>query len=958
MIAAVLAPKQGVILSLKDSRRQISIQVCPNQPTDGRIVNRIVIKGAREHNLKNLSIDIPHRRFTVITGVSGSGKSSLAFDTLYAEGQRRYVESLSTYAKQFLERISRPDVDEVSGISPSIAIKQQNTARSARSTVGTATEIYDYLRLLYARVGRTFCPECGKEVVGFSPDEVIDDLISIYRGKEILVIAPVPVVNGQISEAAAKFLSEGYTRVYCGGELKRLDSPDDILLEASGCINLVLDRVKAASSNRSRLLESIENAYARARGRVVVSQLDMKENKIYTNQLKCSGCSREFEQPRPLLFSFNTPYGACPHCRGFGNRMEFEEKLIVPNPEKSLKEHAVEPWSSERMEPYHTKLISFCRSNKIPVNLPFYKLKPEAKSLILEGNKKFKGVIPFLEKMRAKSYKRYARFFTRKYLAFKECRYCRGGRLREEAYNVLIAGKNIRAAGAMTPDAALDFISSADFNQRENVIARDILLELKSRLKFLLDVGLYYMTLDRLTRTLSGGEAQRINLANSLGANLVDILYVLDEPSIGLHPSDTKKLVKVLLRLRDRGNTVVVVEHDPDIIIQADNIIDLGPGAGEKGGEVLYSGPLKRASASRSKTIKLLRKGTPLKRKRKPGAISGEYLELKGVSEHNLQKINVSFPLGALTVVTGVSGSGKSTLVCDVLYSALRTTGMPGYVRAFSNINGADKIEKVLMVDQSPIGKSARSNPITYIKGFSYLRDIFAAQKLSLKRGYGSGRFSFNVTGGRCSRCEGLGYEKVEMLFMADLFIACSECEGKRFNPQTLEISFKGRNLAQVLEMTVDEAKLLFQDYRPLSKRLEVLQKVGLGYIRLGQPSSTLSGGESQRIKIARELAESSSGGCLYILDEPTTGLHMLDVEVLIGVLGELVARGNTVIVIEHNPQVILQADYVIDLGPGGGDEGGRIVAAGAPETIMRAQGSRTGAFLRKLVKTEKKGTA
>jgi excinuclease ABC subunit A len=637
--------------------------------------------------------------------------------------------------------------------------------------------------------------------------------------------------------------------------------------------------------------------------------------------------------------------------------MEFDERRIVPDPTLSIREGAVEPWSSEKFEYYRNELLRHCRRKKIPTEKAFKELSETAKRSILEGDDDFSGVIPFLEELREKSYKKYARFFTRRYLTFKECRRCRGGRLREEAYFIRLGGKTIRDVSAMTPGEALSFAGPLELNAREEEIARDILLELRSRLKFMLDVGLYYVTLDRLTRTLSGGEAQRINLANSLGANLVGVLYVLDEPSVGLHPRDTENLVSVLKELRDRGNTVVIVEHDLDIIREADFLIDLGPGAGRFGGNVLYQGDLAHAAHPESKTIRYLRKGLPLVA---PGArkpAPEKSLHLEGVSEHNLKSIDVSFPLEAFTVVTGVSGSGKSTLVCDVLYNALT---MPDATHSFAynRLVGKEFVTKTMLVDQSPIGRTPRSNPITYIKGFSYLRDVFADEKLSKRRGYSSGRFSFNVPGGRCGRCDGMGYEKIEMHFMADMFVRCAECDGKRFNKETLEVTHKGKNLSEVLDLTVDEALSFFADCKPLVDRLVVLNKVGLGYVQLGQPSTTLSGGESQRIKIARELSENVEGGSVYILDEPTTGLHIDDVGVLVRVLRDLIEHGNTVIVVEHNAQVILQADHIVDLGPGGGEDGGHVVCVGRPADVMKIRESHTGVYLKRQVERQRRGKA
>ena len=920
------------------------------------MLEKIVIRGAREHNLKNVDVEIPHGRLTVISGVSGSGKSSLAFDTLYAEGQRRYIESLTTYAKQFLERIAHPDVDEVSGISPSIAIQQKNTTRSSRSTVGTTTEIYDYIRLLFARVGKTFCPRCDREVVRDEPDEVVERLLETCRGEPLLFLARV-TVDSDAASLAQKLVANGYRRVFSDGALVKLDETPKRKLARAKHFDVVLDRVVSDPAHRTRLFEAVEAAYRMADGFVVVRSEATSSESRFTKNRVCASCLRTFEEPRPILFSFNTPYGACPQCRGFGNRMEFDEHLIVSDPSLSIREGAVEPWASEKFEYYRNELHRHCRRRKIPMDRAFRDLGAAARRSVLEGDDEFVGVIPFLEELREKSYKKYARFFTRRYLTFRECRRCRGGRLREEAYFVKLGGKTVRDVGAMTPGAALAYVDSLLLDPREAEIAGDILLELRSRLKFMLDVGLHYVTLDRLTRTLSGGEAQRINLANSLGANLVGVLYVLDEPSVGLHPRDTENLVGVLKELRDRGNTVVIVEHDLDIIREADFLVDLGPGAGRFGGKVLYQGELAGAGHPESKTIQYLKQGLPLRSPAARRTPRRENVRLEGVSEHNLKGIGVSFPLGAFTAVTGVSGSGKSTLVSDVLYNALT---MPDARRSFAyeKITGREQVKKTMLVDQSPIGRTPRSNPITYIRGFSFIRDVFAGEKLSRKRGYSSGRFSFNVPGGRCGRCDGMGYEKIEMHFMADMFVQCAECEGKRFNRETLEVAHKGKNLSDVLDLTVDEARTLFGDVKPLVDRLAVLAKVGLGYLQLGQPSTTLSGGESQRVKIARELAENVEADSLYLLDEPTTGLHVDDVDVLVRVLRELVDQGNTVIVVEHNPQVILQADHVIDLGPGGGEEGGFVVAEGRPAEVMRAKDSHTGAYLKKLLDREKRGKA
>ncbi len=918
------------------------------------MLDKIVIRGAREHNLQNVDIDIPHGKLSVISGVSGSGKSSLAFDTLYAEGQRRYIESLTTYAKQFLERIARPVVDEVSGISPSIAIQQKNSTRSSRSTVGTTTEIYDYLRLLFARVGKTFCPECEREVIRLEPDEVVSELVKSRGGESLLFVARLPV-EGRVGKLIDQLLETGYRRVILRGDVVKLDSIPKRRFGRAKYLDVVLDRVSSTETNRTRMFEAIEAAYGMTDGSVRVRDEKSGEDVTFTRNRVCASCQRSFEEPRPILFSFNTPLGACPECRGFGNRMEFDERLIVPNPGLSIREGAIGPWSSEKFEYFYDQLLRHCRRKKISIAKPFKELSETAKRSILEGDGDFFGVIPFLEDLRGRSYKKYARFFTRRYLAFRECRSCQGGRLRKEAYYVRLCGKTIRDVSGMTPSEALSFVGSLTLSARQKKIAKDILLELRSRLKFLLDVGLYYLTLDRLTRTLSGGETQRINLANSLGANLIGVLYVLDEPSVGLHPRDTRNLINVLKELRDRGNTVVIVEHDLDIIREADFLIDLGPGAGCHGGNVLYQGTLENAVHAESKTLKYLASGIPVRDFTAKKPVFDEKLRLEGVSKHNLKNIDVEFPLGAFTVVTGVSGSGKSTLVCDVLHEILSTPNVdrPSSCR---RVFGRERVLKSMLVGQSPIGRTPRSNPITYIKAFSFIRDVFAAQNLSKKRAYTSGRFSFNVSGGRCSRCNGMGYEKIEMHFMADMFVRCPECDGKRFNAETLEVAYHGKNVADILDLTVDEALTFFSGYKGLVDRLMVLKKVGLGYLQLGQPSTTLSGGESQRIKIAREFSENDSGGGVYLLDEPTTGLHVDDVDVLVRVLRELVDRGNTVIVVEHNPQVILQADHVIDLGPGGGDDGGAVVGIGRPSEVMRIRESHTGRYLRKLLRKERKG--
>jgi excinuclease ABC subunit A len=919
------------------------------------MLDKINIRGARQHNLKNIDLDLPRRNVIVVTGVSGSGKSSLAFDTIYAEGQRRYIESLSTYARQFIEKLERPDVDEISGISPTIAIRHKNTVTSARSTVGTATEIYDYLRLLFARLGRTMCPECGIEVKSYSPSEVAAEIVSRFAGRRVYLLMPIGTVSGRQWPAKREyFVSRGYSRLLVDCEPVRIEE-FSMKQREERLLFVLLDRLAASEANRSRIAEAVELAYRETEGKVEVIDLAGKESLSFTHAPTCSSCGRTFEAPSPLLFSFNSPFGACPECRGFGDKMEFSESLIVSNPKLSLEQRAIDPWSRERFSYFHYEMIDFCRERGIPTDVPYDELSERSRNLIIEGTDNYYGVMPFLEHMREKSYKKGHRFFTRKYMGFTKCRACRGGRLRPEAYSVKIDGRTISELAAMTPSELIDLLEGAPFDERERRIARDLLQELGSRLAFMRDVGLDYLTLDRLTKTLSGGEAQRINLANSLGASLVDALYILDEPSIGLHAADNGRLIAVLGRLKELGNTVLVVEHDPDIIRAADFIVDLGPGPGRNGGEVLYSGTMadaRKAEIPASKTMKWLfgtREGSDKVRTRRT---SSSEIVLSNVSEHNLKGIDVSIPLGCLSCVTGVSGSGKSTLVVDVLYRVLARKGMAGAGMRVGSVDVKGRVDKVLLVDQSPIGSSPRSNPITYIKGFSYIREAFAGVKTAILRGFKPGRFSFNKPGGRCSRCQGMGYHRVEMHFVADVFVPCEECGGKRFNQETLEIRYKGKDISEVLDLTVDEAILFFDDIPQLGEKLWVLSRVGLGYLKLGQPSNTLSGGEAQRVKIARELAESSGARNLYIMDEPTTGLHMSDVKKLVEVLNELVSAGHTVVVIEHNMEVIWWADYIVDLGPGGGEEGGRVVVSGAPGKIAKSKKSITGRYLERYLRT------
>ncbi|MFO7914119.1 MAG: excinuclease ABC subunit UvrA [Candidatus Krumholzibacteriales bacterium] len=910
----------------------------------------IIINGARQNNLRNIDLEIPRDRITAVTGVSGSGKSSLAFDTIYAEGQRRYIESLSTYARQFLEKLEKPDLDSITGISPTIAIRRKNTVKSGRSTVGTATEIYDCLRLLYARIGRTFCPQCGLPVSSYSPGEAADEVLEGSSGRKVYILLPLSRDSQEDWERRKKYLlSRGYLRLLVSGKPVRIDECDETPREKT---SILIDRVEAVQENRNRIVEGIELAY-REHGESV----DVKETKggrkyIFTDRPTCNSCGRVFKEPSPLLFSFNSPYGACPDCKGYGDRMEFSEDKIVPEPQKSIRDKAIDPWARERFDYFYFQLLDFCRNKGIPADIPFSQLPDEDRARILEGEGDFIGVIPFLEKMRKKAYKKGHRFFTRRYMSFTTCRTCRGRRLRAEAGNVKVGGYAITELNSMTPQEVLDIINSLKLERREKKISRDLMNELTSRLEFMIDVGLDYLTLDRVSRTLSGGEAQRINLANSMGANLVDTVYILDEPSVGLHAADNDRLIKVMKNLRDSGNTVIVVEHDPNIILSSDYLIDLGPGAGSNGGEVVFSGETGGAESARvenSRTIEYLFNKTERvslnRAQRKPaGSIT-----LKGVRTHNLRSIDLEIPLGGLVAVTGVSGSGKSSLVVDTLHELLSKGSGRGLKIVDYRIEG--RIDSCSLVDQKPIGNTPRSNPVTFIKGFSYIRQLFAEQKKSLERGYRPGRFSFNKPEGRCPRCRGMGYRRVEMHFMADVFVPCEQCGGRRYNSETLDVTYRGKDISEVLELTVSEAILFFDGTPQLGEKLWLLSEVGLGYLRLGQPSNTLSGGEAQRIKIARELSESAGRRNLYIMDEPTTGLHMSDIDNLLRIFQKLVKAGHTLIVIEHNLDLIGNSDWIIDLGPGGGGKGGKIVASGTPVEIADRADSVTGRYLKDYVK-------
>jgi excinuclease ABC subunit A len=919
-------------------------------------VRDIRIRGARQHNLKNIDIDLPRRAVVVVSGVSGSGKSSLVFDTLYAEGQRRYVESLSTYTKQFLERMEKPDVDEIAGVSPAIAIRQQNQTKSARSTVGTATEVSDYLRLLFARAAVQHCPGCDAPVRPDSPTAGAARVLSTFAAGTRLVVLFGLDVRGDLDGVLSQLRAAGFNRVWVDG------APVDIematLVPASSSrLEVVVDRIVAGDAARARLAEALETALRGGDGYARVLASDDGTRLELTSRRLCPTCRIEVPALEPSLFSFNNPLGACPDCRGFGNRLEFDERLIVPDPECSLADGALAPWATPKFEYYQRKMEDWCHRNKVPLRVPWCELPRETQRLLLDGTKGLKGVKPFLEALRAKAYKKYARFFTRRFMDETTCTTCGGSRLRREALGARVGGHDIAALSRWPLGELRTWVDELQLDGEAAAIAADVLTELRSRLRFLCDVGVEYLTLDRLTRTLSGGEAQRINLANSMGANLVDALYVLDEPTVGMHPRDTRRLVDTLHRLRDLGNSVVLVEHDLDVIAEADYLVDLGPGAGAGGGEIVFAGgrdamqghaTADRGSPDTSRTLAYLNGAAEVPvpaERRSPGS---RWIELVRVRRHNLRGIDVRFPLGLLVCVTGVSGSGKSTLVGEVLAAALQSRLPPdrGPHGAYDELRGAHLVQGVVLVDQSPIGRTPRSNPLSYMKALAEVRSLFASTTEARLRKLGPSAFSFNTPGGRCEACEGMGWVQIEMHFMADVFVRCDHCEGRRFGPAVLEVRYRGRNIADVLEMTVDEALTFFHDAPALGEKLYVLKRVGLGYIRLGQPAPTLSGGESQRLKIARALAQKSETNALYLMDEPTTGLHLDDVAKLVRTLHDLVERGHSALVVEHHPDVIRAADWVIDLGPEAGAGGGEVVYAGPPAGLLHVPRSWTGRCL------------
>ncbi len=919
--------------------------------------NVIRIVNAREHNLRGITVDLPRRALIVITGPSGSGKSSLAFDTLYAEGQRRYIESLSTYAKQFLERMPKPVVDRLEGLAPAVAIEQRNPVVSSRSTVGTATEIYDHLRLLWARVGRQFCQACGAPVRRDTPQSAAGDVLAA-GGSRAQVAFPLPATARLSHAAIVDSLSAlGFVRVIADGEPRHLeDLPPGADLATTTDLLVVVDRLLLADGP-GRLAEAIGTAFAEGEGIAVV--LHDGGRLRFTERPACSQCDTPAATVTPALFSFNNPRGACQTCNGFGAVLEYDESLIVPDPGRSLADGAIDPWTKPRYESRRRMLLNAARQLGADPDRPWSKLTAGQRRELLFGKVgRYVGIFPFLKGLEVKRYKQYIRVFLRQYQLARPCTACHGTRLNPQALAVRVAGETIAAVAARPVDALAAWLDQLALSEFERDIAALILSQLGQRVTYLRDVGLGYLTLDRLTRTLSGGEAQRIALSNAIGSRLVDALYVLDEPSIGLHPRDIDRLLALLERLRDQGNTVIVVEHDPAAIRRADFMLELGPGAGEHGGRIVYAGPLAGAGDSLTGQYLAGRKriGVPSARRR-----LGPWLGLRGATLHNLRGVDADIPLGALTAVTGVSGSGKSTLVHDVLYRQLEARMHGGHsakehlgevVGALRELRGAEHLEDVLLIDQAPIGRTPRSNPITYVKGFDEIRELFAALPEARRRRLTPASFSFNMAGGRCESCEGAGAVLVEMVFLADVYVPCDACGGTRYRKEILDVTLRGASIADVLQLTVEEAMRRFHHQPRLGQALWHLQQVGLGYLRLGQPATTLSGGEAQRLKIARELARAGKRGGrrLYILDEPTTGLHLEDVRVLIHVLERLVDAGNTVLVIEHHLDVIKRADWVIDLGPEAGDGGGRIVAQGSPEQVAAVPASHTGRYLREVL--------
>ncbi len=966
----------------------------------------IIVRGARVHNLKNIDFEIPHNALTVVTGVSGSGKSSLAFDTIYAEGQRRYVESLSAYARQFLERIEKPDVDLIDGIAPAIAIRQKNSTRNPRSTVATATEIYDYLRLLYARVGRTYCRQCGQQVKKDTVDEIAQAVLALGEGTRLNVLFPVlyagtpaepkktkgrgkkstkavALSDSPIKERLFDLRKRGFNRLFQKGQVFEFSTPESLLdIDFGQPVYILVDRIVVAPDQRTRIVDAVELSYREA-GEVlfqtVPAENEASRELRFASRFECKKCGIRYEEPEPRLFSFNSPFGACPRCQGFGNTIDFDLNLVIPDSSKTLAEGAVEPWTKPKYRSLLTDLKRFAKQHDIPMDVPWQDLERDQQQLVMEGEGKFPGIQGFFAGLERKKYKLHIRVFLSRYRGYAQCPDCGGARLRRDALQVKLEGKNICQTASLTVEEAAQFFDAIKLSPEEAGIAEKILEQVQQRLKYLNDVGLEYLTLDRLASTLSGGESQRIQLATSLGSRLVGALYVLDEPSIGLHSRDTARLINILHELRNLGNTILVVEHDPEVMRASDHILDLGPGAGENGGRLMAS-----ASYAELKTMPASLTGRYLNdelriqippSRRRPGTPA---IRIEGARAHNLKNLTVDVPLGMLVAITGVSGSGKSTLVHDVLYQALAaekgiTSGPGPAVNGFRKISGGQYISDVVLVDQSPIGRTPRSNPVTYIKAFDAIRDVFSSTAEAQKRGYASGHFSFNIPGGRCETCQGDGTVTVEMQFLADVELICEDCKGTRYKPGVLEVRYKGKNIHEVLNLTVREAIHFFSGVPKITDKLRVLEEVGLGYLRLGQSATTLSGGEAQRMKLAAHLIPAvrsrdfesdtpeekeqrkkarAGKGALYIFDEPTTGLHFDDVSKLLAAFRKLIDAGGSVLVIEHNMDVIKTADWLIDLGPEGGGRGGEIVVAGPPETVAKCAKSYTGKWLSRILES------
>ena len=938
---------------------------------------QIIIKGAKEHNLQNIDLAIPRDEFIVITGLSGSGKSSLAFDTIYAEGQRRYVESLSAYARQFLGQMKKPEMEYIEGLSPAISIDQKTTKENPRSTVGTITEIYDYLRLLFARIGTPHCPKCGKEISHQTLGQIGDSIIEEGEGKKIHILAPVVRdKKGQHKDVLNDLRNKGFVRARIDDEIRDLEEDIDLPKTYRHSIEVVVDRLKIRNDVdfKRRLVDSLETASEFADGliNVLFSDDDGDYEKKYSEHFACVDCGINFEELTPRMFSFNAPQGACPECNGIGVKMEIDPDLIIPNKNLSLNDGAVTPWakSNKRENYYHQMLEAVSKHFNFSMDTPFNELTKEQQDIILYGcddkipfsfkrrnksyqvNRQFEGVIPRMERLYIETKSNYSRKYISKFMSDRKCHVCHGKRLRPEVLAVTVGGKSIADVVEMSIKDSYQFFLNLELTDREQFIAKEVLKEIRQRLKFLVDVGLDYLSMARSSGTLSGGEAQRIRLATQIGSGLVGVLYILDEPSIGLHQRDNVKLIETLKRLKNLGNTLIVVEHDEETILSADYVVDIGPGAGEHGGKVVACGtPEEIMESHESVTGQYIsrRETIPIPQTRKSG--NGESLIIRGARQNNLKNIDVEIPLGKFTCVTGVSGSGKSSLINEILYKGLsgKLNNKFTFAGDYDKIEGVSNIDKIIAIDQKPIGRTPRSNPATYTGVFTDIRDLFAETPEAKARGYKPGRFSFNVKGGRCEACSGDGIVQIEMHFLADVFVPCEVCGGKRYNEETLDIRYKGKNIYEVLEMTVEEALEFFEHIPKIHKKLKTLLDVGLGYMKIGQPATTLSGGEAQRIKLAKELSRSNTGNTLYILDEPTTGLHFADIKRLLSVLARLTDAGNSVVVIEHNLDVIKTADYIIDLGPEGGDGGGKVIATGTPEEIAKS-GTYTGEFLQKIL--------